>query len=383
MPSLVPMPFSAWIGFVACAAVCGMIMLTKSWHGPFTFDTEIGPQKFHDKATPRIGGTALFCGFWIAALVSSSETWDLLLPLGLSGAIAFLAGSSEDLWKKTHPALRLAATAGTALSFCLITGIGITRLDIPLADLFLAFPVVSVTFTVFAIAGLMNAINIIDGFHGLASGSVLLMIGAFGVVSAAVGDEHLLLVTLVIGAVMLGFLVFNFPFGNLFLGDGGAYVSGFWLASVAVMLPSRNLDVSPWLSLLIVAYPVIETLYSILRKTLRRGRHPLEPDELHLHMLVHRSFARLIGQALGRPRSTNPITSVLLCFLCVPGLLIAVAVPNQHRWLMAGIVLQIALYAAVYRGALLRRSLRLAKPSVNGKRSTPSTDETKTTESMT
>jgi UDP-N-acetylmuramyl pentapeptide phosphotransferase/UDP-N-acetylglucosamine-1-phosphate transferase len=359
-----------------------MILLTKGWHGTFTFDTDVGPQKFHEKDTPRIGGTALFVGFWLAAIVASPTTRELMIHLGLCGAIAFLVGSSEDVWKKTHPGLRLAATAGAALSFCLVTNFSITRLALPIADQFLENPLVSVTFTVFAIAGLMNAINIIDGFHGLASGSVVLMTGAFGVVAASVGDEQLLLVTVVVAAIMLGFLMFNFPFGYLFLGDGGAYVSGFWLACVAVLLPARNPDVSPWLSLLIVIYPVTETVYSIFRKTLRGGRSPLVPDGLHLHMLVHRSFARLMAQALHRPRLTNPITSVLLCCLCLPGLLVAILAPNQHWWLLAGIALQISLYAAVYRGALACRAFQLTEPSTIGERSTSSAEATRTPQSI-
>jgi UDP-N-acetylmuramyl pentapeptide phosphotransferase/UDP-N-acetylglucosamine-1-phosphate transferase len=359
-----------------------MILLTKGWHGTFTFDTDVGPQKFHEKDTPRIGGTALFVGFWLAAIVASPTTRELMIHLGLCGAIAFLVGSSEDVWKKTHPGLRLAATAGAALSFCLVTNFSITRLALPIADQFLENPLVSVTFTVFAIAGLMNAINIIDGFHGLASGSVVLMTGAFGVVAASVGDEQLLLVTVVVAAIMLGFLMFNFPFGYLFLGDGGAYVSGFWLACVAVLLPARNPDVSPWLSLLIVIYPVTETVYSIFRKTLRGGRSPLVPDGLHLHMLVHRSFAKLIGQALHRPRLTNPITSVLLCSLCLPGLLVAILAPSRHWWLGAGIALQISLYAAVYRAALGCRTFRPTPPSVIGERSISSAEVTRTPPSI-
>ena len=358
-------PLPAWVGFGVSLVASGLIVLTKGWHGPFTYDTNVGPQKFHDKATPRIGGTALVLGFWAAVLVAPPPARHLLVLLGLCGAIAFLAGAGEDLWKKTRPAARLAATAGAALLFCLLTGYRVTRLELPLADDLLGFPFISVAFTVFAIAGLMNAVNIIDGFHGLASGAVILMTGAFGVVAAAVGDHQLLLVAVVVLSVSLGFLVFNFPFGHLFLGDGGAYVSGFWLACLAVMLPQRNPEVSAWVSLLIVIYPVIETTYSIFRKTFRYRHSPLQPDGLHLHMLVYRSFANSIGQALRRPRLINPITSVLLWGFCLPGLLVAIAAPDQRAWLTGGVALQMALYAVAYRGALVFRSYRLV-PAPNG-----------------
>ena len=372
MPHFLFIPLSAWIGLGVSLAVCGLILLTKGWHGPVTFDTDVGPQKFHQKATPRIGGTALFLGFWAAIPFAAPSTRELLVPLGLWGALAFFAGSGEDLWKKTRPALRLMATAGAALLFCLHTGYRVTRLELPIADEFLVIPFISIAFTVFAIAGLMNAVNIIDGFHGLASGSVILMTGALGIVAAAAGDDQLCLAAAVVVAILLGFLTFNFPFGHLFLGDGGAYVSGFWLACLAVMLPQRNPEVSAWLSFLIVVYPVIETMYSIFRKTVRRRRSPLEPDGLHLHMLVHRSFARSISQVLRRPRLINPITSMLLWCFCLPGLLIAIAVPDQQVWLIAGVALQVTLYAAIYRWALAFRSSRSVQPSSNGQLLVPS-----------
>ena len=143
---------------------------------------------------PRVSAAQRYSSTSGRALLSPHRLRPLLIDLGLCGALAFFAGSAEDLWKKTRPVLRLGATAGAALSFCLLTGYRVTRLEIPIIDELLVFPFISIAFTAFAIAGLMNAVNIIDGFHGLASGSVVLMTAAFGAVAAAVGDTQLLLV---------------------------------------------------------------------------------------------------------------------------------------------------------------------------------------------
>ena len=64
------------------------------------------------------------------------------------------------------------------------------------------------------------------------------------------------------------------------------------------MLPFRNPDISPWLSLLICSYPIIETLASIFRKLKRKGSKPTEPDKLHLHMLIYRKFSRKYSKRL-------------------------------------------------------------------------------------
>ena len=74
MPFFAATPLSAWIGFGVSLAVCGLIVLTKGWHGSFTLNTKIGPHKFHEKATPRIGGAALLPGFWAAALFTQPPT---------------------------------------------------------------------------------------------------------------------------------------------------------------------------------------------------------------------------------------------------------------------------------------------------------------------
>ncbi|MFN5700513.1 MAG: glycosyl transferase, partial [Betaproteobacteria bacterium] len=93
------------------------------------------------------------------------------------------------------------------------------------------------------------------------------------------------------GAVVGGFLVVNFPLGKIFLGDGGAYTLGFWLAWLAVLLIERNPEVSAVAVLLSCAYPVLEVVFSVVRR-LRRAHPAMHPDRLHLHSLVKCRLAR-------------------------------------------------------------------------------------------
>ena len=78
--------------------------------------------------------------------------------------------------------------------------------------------------------GVANAINIIDGFNGLAAGSLLIMFGAFAWVAHRLGDDLVFALAMLYAALVLGFFVVNFPHGKIFLGDGGAYFAGFLLA---------------------------------------------------------------------------------------------------------------------------------------------------------
>lgn len=94
--------------------------------------------------------------------------------------------------------------------FCVTTGYSVTRPEIHL---------VSLAFTAFAISGLANAVNIIDGFHGLAAGSVIIMSSAFAIVAHTAGEHELVMLVAVVMAVLSGFLLVNFPRGYVFLGD--------------------------------------------------------------------------------------------------------------------------------------------------------------------
>ena len=159
-------------------------------------------------------------------------------------------------------------------------------------DYLLSYFLISLIFTSFAIAGISNAINIIDGFNGLASGSVLIMICGISIISLKVSDFELFQICIYLVSIILGFMIFNFPNGRIFLGDSGAYMLGFILSCLLVLLPFRNQEISPWVSLLICIYPFFETIFSIYRKTKRSGHNYDKPDKLHLHMLVYRFFKK-------------------------------------------------------------------------------------------
>ncbi len=173
--------------------------------------------------------------------------------------------------------------------------------------------------TVFMVTGVANAVNIIDGFNGLAAMCVLMMLLAIAYVAFQVGDSLVLSTALIMIGAVLGFFVWNFPAGLIFLGDGGAYFLGFVLAELCVLLLHRNPQVSPIFTLLLCAYPIFETIFSIYRKKWLRGMSPGVPDGVHLHMLVYKRLMRLmIGTTPDRRKTArNSMTSPYLWVLCM------------------------------------------------------------------
>lgn len=281
----------SWLAIlVVSLLVTALVVLTQRWHVNLTSDTWDGIQKVHTGNTPRIGGLGIYLGLWAGALLINDTQEELLTLLLLAALPALLFGLAEDTTKRVGIKARLLATMASGFLAWWLTGYALWSVDLPFADELLSYKPIAVLFTVFAVGGVANAINLIDGFNGLASGTLLICLTGLGVLSATQGDWELARITVLIGAATLGFFVLNFPFGKIFLGDGGAYMLGFMLAWIAVMLAARHPDtISPAAVLLICSYPVLETVFSMIRRV-RRGQSVDQPDRTHLHSLVYRRF---------------------------------------------------------------------------------------------
>lgn len=329
----------------------GFIVVTQRIHAKWTHDPVNGCQKVHEQPVPRIGGVAVYGGAVLAYYFSALDlqVQSLLKVLIVAGFAAFAIGLAEDLSKRVSVLTRLLVTMSAGLYAVVLSNYSIQSLGLGGWERsLLDWRLFSIAFTAFAVAGVVNATNIIDGANGLASGVVLVMLAAFAFISVGAGDTTLALLCGVMAALTVGFLVWNWPFGKIFLGDGGAYFLGFAVAWIAVMLPVRNPSISPWASLLILAYPVIETIFSMTRRR-HRSHHPGLPDRLHLHSLIR---ARVVPRLV--PRSCNAVcrnsVSGLLCVLfALPPAVWAYFVPTNTPYLIAGFAATAAGYWLVYR----------------------------------
>ncbi|WP_370264138.1 glycosyltransferase [Limnobacter sp.] len=354
--SLWPALLAGALGSFAC---CVLLVATKQWHGAFSMDSAQGVQKFHTTPTPRVGGLALLAGAlaaWLAMASSSglalAEQTTQLLGLLMLGALpAFAAGLVEDITKKVSVKTRLLATGASGLLAALLTGYFIHTVHIPGVDWLLALAPVGVLFTAFAVAGIANSVNIIDGFNGLASGVVVLMLLTLAYIAMRAGDPVVANLALVGAAIVFGFMLVNYPRGYIFLGDAGAYTLGYFVAMLAVALVVRNPhDVSPWAMLLVCGYPFIETMFSIYRRISRKRRHnPGAPDASHLHSLIYR---RVVSRRLlpGAPAwQRNAYTSPFLWVYAFVPMLGAMFWPQSLGMVVAWLVLSFFIYQRMYK----------------------------------
>jgi hypothetical protein len=173
-----------FISFIATT----FIIRTQSFHGQFSSDTDLlGPQKFHKKIVPRIGGVAVALGITGASiyqyLYSANPEYLILL---ICSAPAFFIGLLEDLTKKVPVRTRFMVIALGALFASLLMSAQIIRLDILGIDFLLLYTPIAIAFTVFAISGVVNAYTIIDGFLFIEDKN------AEGVLSVTGDMEHVL-----------------------------------------------------------------------------------------------------------------------------------------------------------------------------------------------
>lgn len=275
-----------------------VITLTQCWHGRWTHDETFGVQKFHTQPTPRIGGLGILLGCTVSLwCIKEVVVVDLLMPLVVGGLIPFFFGFREDITKNVSVRDRLLATMIGATVVIMLTGQCLNRLDIPGFDSWMKWWPFAFLITVIAVAGVTNAINILDGFNGLAAGTSLVALIFLAVLSHETNDPQLRDVSLVVVALLLGFMGLNYPWGKIFLGDSGAYFVGFLIAWIALLLPVRNPEISPWASLLVCIYPVTEVLYSMVRRLLNRTSSG-QPDNLHLHSLIKTRLIRRYASSL-------------------------------------------------------------------------------------
>jgi UDP-N-acetylmuramyl pentapeptide phosphotransferase/UDP-N-acetylglucosamine-1-phosphate transferase len=342
---------SVVFGAISSALICFVIIATAKWHGRWSFDQVIGKQKFHQQPTPRIGGLALIGGALIAfSSTSDSELLTIFRPVLVCALIPFFFGFREDLTKKVSVFERMLAGLVAAGAVIWLTKIYLSHVDVWGIDALLSFTPLAIIFTLVAVSGLTNAINILDGFHGLASGTSFLIALTLALIALQVGDHDLSDMAFILAGCLLGFMVFNYPFGKIFLGDSGAYFTGFILAWLAILLGERNSEVSPWASLLVCAYPIWEALFSIFRR-LKNKVGTTHADDLHLHTLLKRRLVRKhLGHYSARLRNAA-VAPLIWCVTLILGF-IAWQFKGSPLILMGAFFIFAVLYGIVYRALL-------------------------------
>lgn len=337
------------------------------------------PQRFHIGHVPRLGGAAMLvaCMVGWVWMYLSEPVFGIVnsIPMRLGDALGYclvalvatVTGLLEDITHAMRPRWRMMGTLLAGLLALALFHVDVPRLEVPgLQHLWETVPWLGVALAVFAVAGFPHSVNIIDGYNGLAGLLTLICCLAIMYVALAVGDRQLAGVMIVLAGATAGFLLLNYPHGLIFAGDGGAYLWGSVIGLGCIQLVQRHPEVSPWFPVLLLAYPVWETIFSIWRKR-TMGRSPGLPDGLHFHHLIFRRVVRHVfhddeaRRMLMRNNRTSPYLLAFVLLSAIPATLF-----YQYTWVLLGfLVLFVITYLWAYYSIVrfrVRRWHRLLQP---------------------
>ncbi len=330
-----------------------LVVSSAEHHFHWSADHDLsGPQKMHLKAVPRVGGVGILAGVCGGAVVAIWQHGDLLAQALLLLACmlpAFGSGIWEDFTKAISPRRRMVALAVSGLLGVLLMDGKFTHTgSAPFDDFMAAHGLMWLgsVGAIFAVTGISNSVNIIDGMNGLASMCATMTSIALAYIAWRVGDDLICGIALATVGATLGFFVWNYPRGLVFLGDGGAYLLGFIVAELGILLTTRHPQVSMLAPLLLVAYPVFETLFTMYRRRFIQKRSMTQPDGSHLHTLIYRRLKRGPVDDSGVRGTTrgNSGTSPYLWLLNA-----VVVIPSMIWWNnTTALALSLAVFVLVY-----------------------------------
>jgi UDP-N-acetylmuramyl pentapeptide phosphotransferase/UDP-N-acetylglucosamine-1-phosphate transferase len=338
---------SVLLGFavtvIATWLICRLSKVLSIGH-----DSDQGVQKFHDTTTSRLGGVAIFLGLAVSGITVSGVTefhnysfWFLLAAIPV-----WLAGLAEDLTRRVGPTLRLVMATVSAVCLYVTLGVSVNRTDVLLIDLLLSIPGAPLCVTLLVVAGFTHSVNIVDGFHGLACGLAIIALSGIAFMAFKVGDPSLLQMCLTSLAVVFGFFIFNWPKGAIFLGDAGAYLIGFWVVELGILLSMRNPQISPLAPVVVGLVPLIETLFSMYRRNIIKNNPINQPDAMHLHSLVYRRLLYSPAKTNNSDKKTS-INAKVAIYFWIPSTCLAILAVSLFESTYAQLVL-IGAYLLMY-----------------------------------
>lgn len=270
------------LGSLLLSAICTWFLIR--WQGKWGLDAPDQNRKTHDKPVSRLGGLGIFITLCAGFSIMETRFPDFLqrwAPVIISNCIMFAIGFADDL-RPLGARLKLVGQLGTATVLYAL-GVSIDELSNPFGEGHFVLGWWSLPVTLMWFIAVPNIVNLIDGMDGLATGFGLFLCITLAFVGHYSGKPEVVTVSMIMGGALAGFLIFNFPPARIFLGDGGAYLLGFFIASVTVFTSSKGSVIAALLVVIVaLGVPILDTLFAIIRRALM-GVPLFRADAEHIH----------------------------------------------------------------------------------------------------
>ncbi len=263
----------------------------KIFNGRLIDNDFMKPQAFHDKPTSRSGGLAsiilLIFFIYLHNLIFSKIFYDyLIIGFGL-----FLIGFLDDIKIKIKPIFRLLSMITILLFGIYFFSVNIERVDLFFLDKWFQNKFFLIFFVLLCFLFVINGSNLIDGFNGLLAINLIIInfLLVFINLQNNLFEYSILFIAQIV--ILLTFLLFNFPKAKIFFGDSGSYLFGALTALNIIYTNNYNEKISSFFFCILLSYIFFEVFFSFFRKIYLK-KSPLEPDNLHLHMLIFKCIEK-------------------------------------------------------------------------------------------
>lgn len=248
-------------------------------------------QRVHEGEVPRIGGLISVIGIVLYWMICSDDKVTIFIESLLISSIPLLVISlKEDFFHNTRASTRLLVMFLSCFLFFYFFDINFPKIEFPgLGQLVDSSSIISWLFFGFCVVVITNGNNLIDGANGLMSMSILMQIISLLYICFEVQDITNMTRLIYITFPICIFLIFNYPWGKVFMGDLGAYFFGFFISMMTIVIYGDNPELPNWGAVVILFYPAFELLFSVCRK-IYQGTHPMQADSEHIHILLFNLF---------------------------------------------------------------------------------------------
>jgi len=302
----------------------GLVPLCKKL--AFRFDILDRPSdalKIHRKPIPYLGGVAIACSFFLAAMLSTDFLPESVDSVLVGAFVAMLLGLADDV-RTVNPILRL---CGEILAALLLVFAGLTVSAVPFAP-------IAILLTFLIVLASINSVNLIDGLDGLAAGTTIISSAGFLLLSIQNQSNLGIILSLALMGSALAFLLYNFNPASIFMGDAGSYFLGCALAILFVLNTGKSKDFSSLIaSTLIMGVFIFDTGLAIMRRWLN-GRPIFQGDRSHFYDQL-------------RDRGLSTIKTVLLCYVVEAAFVILGLTAKQLPLMWAVILLFLVVVVCV------------------------------------
>jgi UDP-GlcNAc:undecaprenyl-phosphate/decaprenyl-phosphate GlcNAc-1-phosphate transferase len=275
-----------YLGFFGVAGVVSVVMtlFILKTQQDVGMDKPDARRKLHDRPVSRLGGGALFSALLVGMLMAlqvQGIEWTRWWPVMLCNALIFGVGFLDDL-KALGARTKFVGQIGTAIILYAL-GVSIDMLTNPFGEGSINLGWLSLPLTIVWLVAIPNIVNLIDGMDGLATGFGLFISLTLAFVGHISNQPDVVYASIVMAGALAGFLIFNFPPAKIFLGDGGAYLIGFFVASVSLLSSNKGSILAGLLVMLVaLGVPILDTLFAIIRRAVR-GVPIFKADAEHIH----------------------------------------------------------------------------------------------------